>query len=122
LRDGALREPGMVASFALGTARQMVVDARRGERRRAGLREAFPLDLLPTVEGPADPPDAERLKYCLGALAERERSVLVMTFYDERPADQVAGELGLTAGNVRVIRHRALERMRGCMEAPEGRA
>jgi RNA polymerase sigma-70 factor (ECF subfamily) len=45
-----------------------------------------------------------------------------MTFYDDRPADQVAVELGLTAGNVRVIRHRGLERLRTCMHAAEGTA
>ena len=73
----------------------------------------------PSDEGP-EPIDAERLRGCLGALPERERAVLVMTFYDDRPADAVAAELGLSAGNVRVIRHRGLERLRGCMTAEEG--
>ena len=45
-----------------------------------------------------------------------------MTFYDDRSADAVAAELGLSAGNVRVIRHRGLERLRGCMEAAGGDA
>ena len=58
----------------------------------------------------------ERLKSCLSALPERERAVLIMTFYDDRPADAVAADLGLSAGNVRVIRHRGLERLRGCIE------
>ena len=43
-----------------------------------------------------------------------------MTFYDDRPADAVAAELKLSAGNVRVIRHRGLERLRGCMTSAEG--
>ena len=47
---------------------------------------------------------------------ERERSVLVMTFYDEQPADAVGRELGLSAGNVRVIRHRGIDRMRRCVD------
>src|SRR5215467_3651095 len=34
LRDGAVREPGQVVSFVLGAARQTVIDARRGGRRR----------------------------------------------------------------------------------------
>ena len=62
-----------------------------------------------------EPLDTKRLGRCLAALPERERAVLVMTFYDDRPADAVASELGLSAGNVRVIRHRGLERLRGCM-------
>jgi RNA polymerase sigma-70 factor (ECF subfamily) len=66
--------------------------------------------------------DEERLRGCLGVLPERERAVLVMTFYDDRSEDAVAAELGLKAGNVRVIRHRGLERLRGCMEAAGGEA
>jgi RNA polymerase sigma-70 factor (ECF subfamily) len=39
-----------------------------------------------------------------------------MTFYADRQASELAGELGLTEANVRVIRHRALQRMRACVE------
>jgi RNA polymerase sigma-70 factor, ECF subfamily len=48
--------------------------------------------------------------------------VIVMTFYDDRPADTVAADLNLSAGNVRVIRHRALARLRNCLTAKEGAA
>jgi RNA polymerase sigma-70 factor (ECF subfamily) len=118
LREGAVREPERVASFVLGAARQTVMDWQRGGRRRAKLLEAFPLDLLPgdSAEGSEPAVDTARLGDCLAALPERERAVLVMTFYDDRPADAVAAELGLSAGNVRVIRHRGLDRLRGCME------
>jgi RNA polymerase sigma-70 factor (ECF subfamily) len=126
LRDGAVREPAQVVSFVLGTARQTVIDWRRSGARRTRILEKFPIDLMPSEpsaseDGP-EPIDAQRLRGCLGALPERERAVLVMTFYDDRPADAVAAELGLSAGNVRVIRHRGLERLRGCMAAAEGAA
>jgi RNA polymerase sigma-70 factor (ECF subfamily) len=116
LRDGAIREPERVASFVLGAARQRVIDGRRSGQRRVRILEEFPLDLMPAEEAP-EPLDTRRLGRCLAALPERERAVLVMTFYDDRPADAVAAELGLSAGNVRVIRHRGLERLRGCMDA-----
>lgn len=124
LREGAVREPERIASFVLGTARQTVVDWRRSGARRARLLEAFPVDLAPQDSDEAAPErlDAERLRNCLAALPERERAVLVMTFYDDRPADAVASELNLTAGNVRVIRHRGLERLRGCMSGASGEA
>jgi RNA polymerase sigma-70 factor (ECF subfamily) len=122
LREGAVREPDRVASFVLGAARQMVIDGRRGGRRREHLLQTFAVDLSPAVEEPREPLDTDRLNHCLGSLPERERTVLLMTFYDDRPADAVAGELGLSAGNVRVIRHRGLERLRGCMNAPGGEA
>jgi len=121
LRDRGVREPNQVASFALGTARQMVIDWRRSGARRVRILEKFSVDLMPAeAEEQTEPIDSERLKRCLSALPERERAVLVMTFYDDRPADVVATELGLSPGNVRVIRHRGLERLRGCMTAEEG--
>lgn len=39
----------------------------------------------------------------------------MLAFYEDMPADELALELGLTPGNVRVIRHRALERLRLCV-------
>lgn len=62
-----------------------------------------------------------RLEQCLERLPERERAVLVMTFYDDRPAEEVGATLGLSAGNVRVIRHRGIERLRVCMNVTETR-
>jgi RNA polymerase sigma-70 factor (ECF subfamily) len=41
--------------------------------------------------------------------------VVVLSFYAERDAEGIGLELGLSAGNVRVVRHRALSRLRACM-------
>jgi len=119
LRAGAVREPERLASFILGTCRQVVVDARRGGARRERLLDTFAMDLSPMVEDDTDAVDADRLRGCLEGLPERERAVLIMTFYDDQPADAVGLELGLSAGNVRVIRHRGIERLRSCMNARE---
>jgi len=43
--------------------------------------------------------------------------VIVMTFYDEQTANDVAGFLGVSDANVRVIRHRAIQQLRQCMGA-----
>jgi DNA-directed RNA polymerase specialized sigma24 family protein len=47
---------------------------------------------------------------------DRERTVLVMTFFDDSNADEVARATGITAGNARVVRHRGIERLRRCLE------
>ena len=113
LRAGEVREPERLASFILGTCRQRVIDTRRAGGRREQLLDTFALDLIPEPE--PSHVDSGRLQHCLQRLPERERAVLIMTFYEERPADAVGAELGLTAGNVRVIRHRGIERLRACM-------
>ena len=122
-RHGDPRFPSNFSGHAGGVLPRRVIDWRRSGARRVRILEKFPIDLMPAeAEDDAEPIDAERLKRCLSALPERERAVLVMTFYDDRPADAVAEELKLSAGNVRVIRHRGLERLRGCMTAEEGAA
>ncbi len=115
LRAGALRRPEMLASFVLGTCRMTVLELRRGHARRERLLETYAGD-VPVGEPAASPRiDHERLLRCVDALPEREKSVLVLTFYDEQPAARVAGELGLSEANVRVIRHRAVKRLRDCL-------
>jgi RNA polymerase sigma-70 factor (ECF subfamily) len=53
---------------------------------------------------------------CLDRLPERERAVLVMSFYDDQPSETVGERLGLSAGNVRVIRHRGIDKLRRCVD------
>ena len=122
LRNGGLREPERVLSFVLGACRMTVIDQRRAERRRAELLERY-ADDLPVADIHVAPRlDHARVADCLDRLPERERSVLVMTFYDDQPSDAVAGQLGLTAGNVRVIRHRGIDKLRRCVESGTRRA
>jgi len=113
-RAGRLREPDKLASFVLGTCRLVVQDRRRGERRRDGLLAQFG-DALAPAAASAPSLDVARVRACLGRLADRERMIVVMSFYDERDAGEIAQQLGLTAGNVRVVRHRAVAHLRACV-------
>jgi RNA polymerase sigma factor (sigma-70 family) len=61
--------------------------------------------------------DLDRLDACLATLAERERMVVLLTFYSERPSPEIARTLNVSDGNVRVIRSRAIARLRACMDA-----
>ena len=116
LRAGDVRELDQIASFVLGMARMAVLDLRRTGLRRARLLQAFSEDVFPVMAADdRDDLDHAGLQHCLDRLSERERSVLLLTFYDDQPAKSVAGELGLSEANVRVIRHRALGRLRTCL-------
>lgn len=120
LRANAVREPDRIASFIFGTCRQVVADSRRTGHRRERLLDTFADSLPAAVEEDDDEGlDARQLAECLGRLPARERTVLVMSFYDDRAAAEVADALGTTAGNVRVIRHRGIERLRTCLGATE---
>ena len=119
LRGGMIRDADQIGSFILGVSRTMAIDLKRRERRRERLRETFAFE--PAVSGPDDRGlDLDRLESCLGRLAERERMIVLLTFYAERSARQVGEELTMTEGNVRVTRHRAIGKLRACMSATGG--
>ena len=114
LRAGRLREPDKLASFVLGTCRMTVLNLRRGAERKQRLLEQYAGE-LPVAAKPAIALDHELLQRCVQGLKERERTVVVMSFYDEGTGADVASFLGISEANVRVIRHRAIRQLRLCM-------
>lgn len=122
LRAGKVREPGRIVSFVFGTCRMVLLEQQRGESRRERLLEQWGDALTVADIAVAPRLDHRRVADCLGRLAERERSVIVLSFYEERSADDVATMLGTSAGNVRVIRHRGLARLRDCVGGATGAA
>jgi RNA polymerase sigma-70 factor, ECF subfamily len=121
LRAGELRQPEQVVSFVLGTARLTVVDLKRGRARREQLLDTYGMEGMDVPPHISSEADRQHLLGCLAKLTERERSVVVLTFCADRPTEDVAREVGLEAGNVRVIRHRALQRLRECLDVAEMR-
>ena len=85
---------GVLLYTLLNSILMTVLDSRRTTRRQEQLLEAFGGVLVPE---PAEPPpvDGERLGRCVQALKERERSIVVMTFYDEHTAAESGRALGL---------------------------
>jgi RNA polymerase sigma-70 factor (ECF subfamily) len=117
LRSGQLREPERVLSFVLGACRLTVTDQRRGERRREDLLQRY-ADDLPIADIHVAPRlDHRRVADCLERLPARERSVLVLTFFDDQPSEAVGRQLGCSPGNVRVIRHRGIDKLRRCVDS-----
>lgn len=113
LRRAEVREPDRLGSFVLGVARMLVHQIRRGPTEVTVSDEGADLPPLPPAE-----PDlfaAAHLARCLEALAERERTVVVMTYYGEARSAEIASALAVTEGHVRVLRHRAIGRLRECL-------
>jgi RNA polymerase sigma-70 factor, ECF subfamily len=115
LRANEVREPDRIGSFVLGTARMLARDARRGERRREALADQVAAQ-TETISQPREPLDVARLEECLKRLTERDRSIVLLTFMAEQPATEIGTTFGLSPGNVRVIRHRAVRSLQRCMD------
>ena len=116
MRSGRIEQPDRLGAFVLATCRHLVWDENRGEgRRRRPLPEldpgAAPLPAVTEV-------DRFRLEQCVMRLAEREMGVVVLTYIEDWPPERIAAAFGTTTGNVRVIRHRAMTRLRACLEGP----
>lgn len=115
LRANAVRRPEEIGSFILGTSRLIASSLHRRARRRESLHAQFADATTVSAPPPMTRLDQPRLAECLRALAERDRAVLILTFYAERSAPEIGAELGISPGAVRVMRHRALERLRDCV-------
>jgi RNA polymerase sigma-70 factor (ECF subfamily) len=120
LRSGRVENPQAIASFVLGTCRNVTWDLRRAERRQR-LIESEALAIPAVVSPPAmSEHDIVQLFMCMQQLPERDSQVIRMTFMEDRDTDEVARRLGLTEGNVRVVRHRAIAKLHDCMEERGG--
>ena len=115
LHAGDVRRPEEIGSFILGTSRMMAHGERRTARRREALAARF-IDAEPETRQPSIAAlDAPRVAECLRALGERDRLVLLLTFYADREAPRIAEDLGISPGAVRAIRHKAMSRLRDCV-------
>jgi RNA polymerase sigma-70 factor (ECF subfamily) len=118
LRASEVRNPDEIGSFILGTSRMLADSSNRKTRRRETLTAQFYTPEL-YAEPSVAAGDIAAVERCLHALAERDRRVLILTFYAEKTSSEIAAELGVTGTVVRVARHRALERLRACV-GPQG--
>jgi RNA polymerase sigma factor (sigma-70 family) len=119
LRKGQLLDPDKLPAFVHGTARNLVNNRLRSERRPPPL-EALSDDLpepskIETIE------DAERLQFvhqALESLADEDRKILHLTLVEGYKPAEIAGLLGLTA---EVVRTRKLRATRKVAEFVQGR-
>ncbi len=119
IRDRRVEDPTRLAAFALGICRNLARERARSGERRAALMDRYGLteEDLTSFEEPSEV-RREHLEDCYSQLTERARSVIRKTFSDDDDDAEIASALGISAANVRVIRHRSLAALRTCLERP----
>lgn len=117
LRQDRIRDHEALPAFVLQTARHVCSHRFRDSRRRTRNVDRFRRE-RPRNPGAPDPVaslvTAERrraVKEALARLSESDRRLLRRFFYEGRETSEVARELDLEAGTVRVRKHRALQRL-----------
>lgn len=119
VRADRIVERDRIERFVLGTCRNIASSMRRVEAR-ARPTPAEELDVRSFAPEP-ERFDTSALFRCIAALEERARTVVHLSFTEERSAEDIATLLGTTAGNVRVLRHRAIAQLRHCLDGKEMR-
>jgi RNA polymerase sigma-70 factor (ECF subfamily) len=121
VRGAHIEETEHVDHFVLGTCRNVVARMRDSESRAISV-DPVELEIagaMPTHDGL----DAPALYRCMVKLDLRSKVVVQMCFHDGATAEQIGAHLGTTAGNVRVLRHRAIAQLRRCLDrGPEAEA
>jgi RNA polymerase sigma-70 factor (ECF subfamily) len=100
----------------------MVRNAARNRRRRHFV--ARPHDALAEAQLADEPGIDEviaraeehvRLRACVEELCEIQKAVVTLRMLEEQPGEDVARALGISAGHVAVLLHRAKQALRACM-------
>jgi RNA polymerase sigma-70 factor, ECF subfamily len=115
VRAGRVREPDHLDRYILGICRNAVLRQRQ-KRARDLPTDAEDLESMLVTSDPPETVDGRALSACMDQLEPRARQVATLAFRDDRSADEIAGALSTTSGNVRVIRHRALAALRRCLD------
>ncbi len=115
LRGGRIEEPQHFERFVLGTCRNLALRQRASERRAQPTDHEVLAQLeitMPRFEAV----DASALFRCMAKLEVRAMTVLHLTYYRDKSAEEISEVLAISAANVRVVRHRAVVALRRCME------
>jgi RNA polymerase sigma-70 factor, ECF subfamily len=115
LRAGRVGDLDRLAAFVMGTCRNTLLDWRKADKRRAVLLERFGPTFASTVEIASAGLDRDKLITCLERLSPRERAIVALTYFVDRDGEEIARELAMSAGSVRVARHRALAQLNDCI-------
>ncbi|MCI2240359.1 SigE family RNA polymerase sigma factor [Paenibacillus sp. TRM 82003] len=101
---------------------RMVVNACTSWWRRAARRERPAGEALPEASGRARPDastqlaDRDQLLTALRALPVKQRTVLVLRYFEDMADEQIADLLDVTTGTVRSNAHRGLATLRGAVQ------
>jgi RNA polymerase sigma-70 factor (ECF subfamily) len=119
LREGRIEDPARIAGFALGICRNLARERVRMDERRRELAGLYGLTDADFVAW--DQPlrvRRENLEDCFSQLTERSRRVIRATFCEDDSDSEIARMLAISEANVRIVRHRSLAALRGCLEKP----
>lgn len=124
IRHKRIATPAALPGYVLSACRKRVADLHRTEARRSALWAEFggpEVALAGSVAEPDVPRvELEQVVAAMAPLSGRERQVLNEMYAQGRDTNEIARVLQTTPGHVRVLRHRAISKMRAALGFEEG--
>ena len=123
-----------IAHESLDSLKLLTVILRHNvqNQRRKRVRHGHAHELLGSESTAAEVPSSEtliahaedlaRVSGCMLRMARLEREVVRLSLLDDQPRDRIGEVLGISAGYVRVLLHRAREHLRACPDSIDGRS
>ena len=128
LRAGRVEKPESLPSFLFETARHVCMHSTRSAGRQARAFERVAADGEEDGSAASDPLAAliteerrREVRECLGRLEAADRELLALSYEQTLGAEEIGSRLGISAGAVRVRRHRALARLADLMGVTKAR-
>ena len=116
VRAGRIEDPARLDRFVLGTCRNVALRMRATDARARPTDDAELDALGASYFQDVEAIDTGALVRCLNALDARGRTVVYLSFNEDRSAEHIATVVETTASNVRVLRHRAIAALRRCLD------
>lgn len=114
-RAARIEDAQRLDRFVLGTCRNIASRMREVDAR-AEPTDAAVLELLAGLVPCVEAVDSGALFRCFRGLDVRGRTVVHLSFNEEKSAAEIARVVDTTPGNVRVLRHRAVLQLRQCLD------
>jgi RNA polymerase sigma-70 factor, ECF subfamily len=114
IRENNLRSPAALASFILGTARNVLHELFLRRKQAEKCTEPDKVELsTPSHEKHFLDSEVQRaIERTIVRLKPRERDLLRMHFYEELPPQEIARRSGIAPERVRLVKSRALKHFR----------
>ena len=115
-RLDSLPEGDAARVWLYATARRVIANQRRSDRRRSALRERLADEAAIATPEAAEDAEAQLVREALGRLAPRDREILLLAEWEGLSSAQIATVMGCLPVTARGRLHRARERFRAVFE------
>ena len=117
LREKSIDAPSSISAYVFGVCKNVVRDRAKKDARRNAL--ASSIDQAIVIAPNEAKLDLDRVGECIQRLNDRDKEIVVRTYMHEEDTAVIAESMGIEPGTVRVLRFRAIARLRELLKGSD---